>query len=127
MAIRAVRGATTVPENDKDEIIAASQEMLREIIEKNDIDTADMVDITFTVTKDLTKVFPAASVRRMGITNVPLLDMAAPDIEGALEKCIRVIVRFNTDKTNDDIYPVYLRGAKALRPDIIAKQRGETK
>ena len=93
-----------------------------EIIERNSIDVEDMIDITFTVTPDLTKVFPALAVRKMGITDVPLIDMLAPDIEGALEKCIRTIIRFNTEKKNSQMHPVYLRGAKVLRPDIVAKE-----
>lgn len=122
MAMRAVRGATTA-ENTKDSIFNASAEMVKEIIARNDIDTEDITDITFTVTKDLTAVFPAAAVRRvLGICSVPLLDMAAPDIDGALKKCIRVIVRFNTDKKNSELHHVYLNGAEILRPDIAAKE-----
>lgn len=122
MAMRAVRGATTA-ENTKESILEASAEIVKEIIERNGIDTDDITDITFTVTADLTKVFPAAAVRRvLGICSVPLLDMAAPCIEGALEKCIRVIVRFNTDKKNCELHHVYLNGAKVLRPDIAAKE-----
>ena len=122
MAMRAVRGATTA-ENTREDILNASAEMVREIISRNGIDTSDITDITFTVTNDLTKVFPAAAVRRvLGITDVPLLDMAAPFIEGALERCIRVIVRFNTDKKNSEIHHVYLNGATVLRPDIAAKE-----
>lgn len=122
MMMRAVRGATTA-ENTKDDILNASAEMVKEIIERNEIDVEDITDITFTVTEDLTKVFPAAAVRRvLGITSVPLLDMAAPKIEGALERCIRVIVRFNTEKKNEELHHVYLNGATVLRPDIAAKE-----
>lgn len=66
----------------------------------------------------MTAVFPAAAAREMGLTYVPLLDMAAPDIDGSLEKCIRVIIYINTDKTKQEIKHVYLREAKKLRPDL---------
>ncbi len=122
MTVRAVRGATTADNNTREDILDAAAETVKEIIDRNDINTEDITDITFTVTKDLTKAFPAASVRRMGITDVPLLDMAAPFVEGSLEKCIRVIVRFNTEKKNSEIHHVYLKGAKVLRPDIAAKE-----
>lgn len=125
MAVRAVRGATTANLNEKEEIIEATKELLSEIIERNGIDIEDMIDITFTVTPDLTKAFPALSVRKMGITDVPLIDMLAPGIEGALPKCIRTIIRFNTEKKNSQMHPVYLRGAKVLRPDIVAKEKKE--
>lgn len=123
MNLRAVRGATTVEVNEREAIIEATKELLGEIIERNNIKTEDMVDIIFTVTSDLDKVFPAVSARQMGIVDVPLLDMLAPKIEGSLQKCIRVMLHFNTDKSNSDIHPVYLRGAESLRPDIIKKEK----
>ncbi len=120
MAVRAVRGATTC-ENTMESVFAAVEELLGEIIRANDILIPDMADIIFTVTSDIDKVFPAAAVRSMGIVNVPLLDMAAPDIENALKSCIRIMVHINTGKTNDDLKHIYLRGAKSLRPDLAGK------
>ena len=122
MAVRAVRGATTAAENTKEDIVNASKELVSEILSRNDINTDDITDITFTVTKDLTEAFPASAVRAMGITTVPLLDMRAPDVDGALKKCIRVIIRYNTDKGNADLHHVYLGEAQKLRPDIAKKE-----
>lgn len=116
--MRAIRGATTADSNTREAIFEASIEMLEEIIRLNNINQKDMVDIIFTITPDLTAVFPAAAVRKMGITDVPLLDMSAPDICGALKMCIRVMVHINTDMENCDLKHVYLRGAKVLRPDL---------
>lgn len=121
MAVRAIRGATTAEENTREAIIDATLELLKVIEEKNDLKRADSISIIFTVTSDLTAVFPAAAAREMGLTFVPLLDMAAPDIDGSLKKCIRVMIHINTDKTKDEIKHVYLRGAKALRPDLAEK------
>lgn len=121
MAVRAIRGATTAEVNTKEAIFEASIELLSKIEEKNDLKNTDAISIIFTVTSDLTAVFPAAAVRKMGITNVPLLDMAAPDIDGSLKRCIRVMIHINTDKTKDEIKHVYLRGASVLRPDLAEK------
>ena len=121
--MRAIRGATTAASNTREAIFEASTEMLKEIIRLNNINQKDMVDIIFTVTPDLTAVFPAAAVREMGITDVPLLDMSAPDICGALKMCIRVMVHINTDMKNCDLKHVYLRGAKALRPDLVKNNK----
>lgn len=121
MAVRAIRGATTAEANTKEAIFEASIELLSKIEEKNDLKNTDAISIIFTVTSDLTAVFPAAAVRKMGITNVPLLDMAAPDIDGSLKRCIRVMIHINTDKTKDEIKHVYLRGASVLRPDLAEK------
>lgn len=117
--VRAIRGATTVENNTKAEILSVTKELLSEIISRNELCTEDIASIIFTVTPDLDKVFPAAAVRGMGITDVPLLDMAAPDINGALKKCIRVILHVNTDKTNKEMKHVYLHGARVLRPDLV--------
>ena len=123
MAVRAIRGATTIEENTAECITRASVEMIDKIIKKNNLSADDMIDILFTVTPDITAMFPAAAVRKMGITDVPLLDMAAPDIDGALKMCIRVMVHVNTDMGNDRMRHVYLNGARKLRPDIAEKSR----
>lgn len=116
--VRAIRGATTVENNDKNEIWDASEEMLSEILEKNKINISDMISITFTLTPDLNACYPAVRVREMGITNVPLMNMCELPVPGALEKCVRVIVEVNSGKGLDEIKHVYLRGAKKLRPDL---------
>lgn len=118
MTVRAIRGATTAEENTREAIIESTLELLKEIEKKNDLEKADAISIIFTVTPDLNAVFPAVAAREMGLTFVPLLDMAAPDIEGSLKKCIRVMIHINTDKTKEEIHHVYLRGAKVLRPDL---------
>lgn len=118
MAVRAIRGATTAKVNTREEIIGATLELLKEIEDKNDLKRADSISIIFTITRDLTAVFPAAAAREMGLTYVPLLDMAAPEIEGSLERCIRIMIYINTDKTKQEIKHVYLREAKRLRPDL---------
>lgn len=117
--VRAVRGATTVVNNETEEILAVTRELLAEIMQRNEINKEDLIDIIFTVTPDLTKVFPTRAARQLGYTDIPLLDMQAPDIEGALKMCIRTIVHLNTEKKNSEMKHVYLRGAKVLRPDIV--------
>ena len=122
MAVRAIRGATTAEENTRESIIGATLELIKAIEDANDLKRADSISIIFTVTKDLTAVFPAAAAREFGLTFVPLLDMQAPDIDGALQKCIRIMIHINTDKTTEEINHVYLRGAKALRPDLVKEK-----
>ena len=118
--VRAIRGATTVENNDREEIIEATKEMLETIISENNIKTEDMVSVIFTVTPDLDKVFPAGvAARKMGIVDVPLLDMSEPEIDGALKKCIRILMHINSDKQNKDMVHAYLRGATVLRPDLV--------
>lgn len=117
--VRAIRGATTVENNTREEILDATKEMIQEAINRNDLDEGDIISIIFTLTPDVTAAFPAAGVRELGITNIPLLDLAQPDIGGALEKCIRLIMHINTDRSNDELHHIYLRGARVLRPDLL--------
>ena len=100
--VRAIRGATTVENNDREEIIEATKEMLETIISENNIKTEDMVSVIFTITPDLDKVFPAVAARKMGIVDVPLLDMSEPEIDGALKKCIRILMHINSDKQKEN-------------------------
>lgn len=122
--VRALRGAITAEKNEREEILNAAAELVRELMEANSLCADDMIDIIFTVTGDLTAAFPAAGVREMGISSVPLLDMAAPDIDGALKMCIRVMIHIETDKPASELRHMYLKGAAALRPDL-AKTEGK--
>lgn len=116
--VRAIRGATTVENNTKEEIWDATEEMLSEIVAANNLKQEDMISITFTLTKDLDACYPAVRAREMGFTNVPLMNMPELAVPGSLEKCIRVIIETNSQKSLDEINHIYLRGAKRLRPDL---------
>lgn len=116
--IRAIRGAVTVEKNERAAVFDSVKSLMRKIMDDNHLDAEDMIDIIFTVTPDLTCAFPAAAVRDMGITDVPLLDMAAPDIDGALRMCIRVMVHVDTELQNNSLRHVYMGGAAVLRPDL---------
>ncbi|MBQ3038118.1 MAG: chorismate mutase [Clostridia bacterium] len=116
--VRAIRGATTVENNTKEEIWEATEEMLKKIAEENSLVQEDMISITFTLTQDLNACYPAVRAREMGYTDVPLMNMPELNVPGALEKCIRVIILINSDKELKEINHVYLRGAKKLRPDL---------
>ena len=117
--VRAIRGATTVENNDREEIIEATKEMLETIISENNIKNRRYGVCHFYGTPDLDKVFPAVAARKMGIVDVPLLDMSEPEIDGALKKCIRILMHVNSDKQNKDMVHAYLRGATVLRPDLV--------
>lgn len=114
-----VRGAITVENNSKDEIIEATKNMLDEIIEKNEIEVCDLVTLIFTMTRDLDKVYPAVAGRELGIVNASLMCVDELYIEGSLEKCIRVMVQFYSNKSQKDVKHIYLKGAKFLRPDLL--------
>jgi chorismate mutase len=116
---RGVRGATTVDDDDAKQILAATRELLEEIVRQNNIDHGDIASVIFTMSSDLHAVFPAQAARAMGWTQVPLMCMTELEITGALPRCIRVLIHWNTEKTQNCIHHVYLRQSTSLRPDLV--------
>ena len=114
----AIRGATTVDENNKEQIYAATEQMMREIIELNHIQWEDIISILFTATNDLDQAYPAVAVRKMGITEAALMCAQELYVEGSLRKCIRVMVTVEGDYQRNSLKHVYLRNAVGLRPDL---------
>ena len=115
---RGVRGATTVGQNSREEILAATRELLALMIRRNEIEPEDVASAIFSTTQDLDAEFPALAARQLGWLEVPLLcgnEMAAAD---GLPRCIRVMLHWNTDKLQSEIHHVYVREAVRLRPDL---------
>ena len=117
--VRAIRGATTVLHNEREEILEATKEMLEVIFKRNHLVKEDLISMIFTLTPDLDAVFPAVAARQMGITNVPLMCMQEVPVPGALPMCVRVMIETNSEKSLDEIEHAYLRGAVRLRPDLV--------
>ena len=115
--VRAIRGATTVENNDFNEIIDETKNLLSEIAKANEITEEDIISILFSVTKELDAAFPAVGARQLGWTDVALMCTNEINVQGSLEKCIRVMFHVNTAKSKSEIKHVYLKGAKVLRPD----------
>jgi chorismate mutase len=118
MAVRALRGATTVERDDAGEIAEATAELLEAMLERNGVQAAAIVSIMFTATPDLTSGFPAVGARRLGLDQVPLLCATEMAVKGAPERCIRVLVHLETDRDYGSLRHVYLRGASSLRTDL---------
>lgn len=117
MWCRGIRGATVVPENTKEAILAATDELLRRMIEANDIEKEMVASVLFTSTPDLNAEFPAAAARNMGWTEVALLGMQEIDVPDSLCRCLRVLILYNTDKQSSEIVHIYLRGTEVLRKE----------
>ncbi len=125
MSTRGIRGAITVKKNEKDAIVFATEMLLEKIVSVNKIKVDDIASIIFSVTKDLTKEFPAIAAREMGWLYTPLMCTNEIDIEGSLKKCIRVLMLVNAEKKQSDMKHVYLDDAKKLRPDLASKDKDE--
>jgi chorismate mutase len=116
--VRALRGATTVDEDTSEQISARVQELMRTLLERNDVGHEDLVSIIFTATGDLTSMFPATAARQLGLGDVPLLCARELDIDDGTPRCIRVLVHLYTERGRDVLHHVYLEGARALRDDL---------
>ena len=117
MKLRALRGATTVEQNEAAAILDATEELLREIMDRNDLAQEHMVSCLFTCTDDLNAEFPAVAARRLGLGSVPLLCSREIDVPGSLERVIRVMVHCYADPARPARH-VYLREAVGLRRDL---------
>lgn len=115
--VRGIRGATTVEANDKELIIAATEELLEELSGQNGFQPDDIASALFTVTAELNATFPAEAARKRGWLWVPMLCATEIPVPGSLPMCVRVLITVNTDKTPQEIRHVYLRRAVRLRPD----------
>jgi monofunctional chorismate mutase len=118
--VRGVRGAITVSQNSKEEILQATKELLINMANANQASVTDIAGIIFSVTPDLNAAFPAAAAREMGWVHVPLFDTLEINVPGALRKCIRALMFINTELAQSEIKHIYLREARQLRPDLSA-------
>jgi len=123
MTIRGVRGATTIESDTKDNILGATDELLKAILSANpDLQTVDIASVLFTVTEDIASAYPALAARRMGWDQVPMMCAQEIPTTGSLPLCIRVLIHWNTNKAQNEIRHVYLRNAVKLRPDLVSAQ-----
>jgi chorismate mutase len=119
--LHALRGAVSVERNDADAILAATRELLTELIQRNELEPEQMVSCIFTATGDLDAEFPAVAARDLGLNRVPLLCAREIDVPGALERVIRVLLHYYADNAHEAQH-VYLREARALRADLEGAQ-----
>jgi chorismate mutase len=116
--VRAVRGATQVEENQRDSLLEATAELVRAVLERNELAPADLISVIFTSTPDLTADFPAYAARMIGITDVPFLCATEIDVPGSMPRVVRLLAHVETAKNREDLRHVYLRGAATLRTDL---------
>ena len=118
MAVRGVRGATTVEANTKEAILAATRELLQLMVEKNDIAMEDIAYAYFTTTRDLNAEFPAVAARQLGFNHPALLCGHELPVPGSLPMCLRILLLINSERRQDEIVNVYTKGASNLRGPV---------
>lgn len=118
MRCRGIRGATTVKENAKEAILKATRELLEKMIEANEIEADEVACAFFSTTLDINAEFPALAARHLGWAQTALLCGHEMNVPGSLQKCVRILILYNTEKRAEEIRHVYINGAEVLRVDI---------
>lgn len=121
MKLFALRGAAGVDENSEESILAASEELMRELMDRNALRPDDIVSCLFTLTQDLDAQFPAVAARNLGFERVPLLCAQEIAVEGSLPRVVRVMMHYHAPNGHKSQH-VYLGRAAALRSDLDAAQ-----
>ncbi len=116
--VRALRGATTLDVDDRDHLIARTQELIQALFARNGLTEDDLISIVFTATDDVHSAYPAEAARDAGITHVPLMCARELDIDGGIPRCIRILVHAYTERGPADLRHPYLHDARQLRTDL---------
>jgi chorismate mutase len=116
-----LRGAVSVERNETSLILAATEELMRELIARNALVPDAVVSCIFTATNDLDAQFPAVAARGLGFERVPLLCAREIAVPGSLPRVIRVLIHHYAAADHVARH-VYLGETKALRADLDAAQ-----
>lgn len=120
--VRGIRGATTVEHNTQEAIVAATRELLEEMMRRNDVPAEEIASAWFTTTRDLDAEFPAVAAREMGWNNIALMCAHEMEVPGSLPRCLRILLHVNMPRNQAVVQHVYLHGARVLRPDVAAPE-----
>ena len=116
--VHALRGATTLEVDEKEHLLERVEQLLDQMISRNDLAHDDLISILFTATPDIHSVFPAVAARNMGMGDVPLICAQELEIEGAMPRCVRIMMHVNTERPRGELRHVYLEDARSLRDDL---------
>jgi chorismate mutase len=119
--LHALRGAISVERNEEETILAATRELMTELMGRNELVPRQIVSCIFTATSDLNAQFPAVAARDLGLDRVPLLCSQEIDVPGALERVIRVLIHYYASDGHEPQH-VYLGEARSLRADLESAQ-----
>ncbi len=116
--MRAIRGATQLESDTREQMLDRVAEMVTEVMRANDLEVDDFISVVFTATSDLVAEFPAYAARQLGFGEVPLICARELEIEGSMPRVVRMMAHVETAAPKSEITHVYLHGAAALRSDL---------
>jgi chorismate mutase len=116
-----VRGAVQAERNDAESILAATRELMSELMGRNELEPRNFVSVIFTCTDDLDAEFPAVAARELGLDRVPLLCNRELDVPGAMERVIRVLAHYYAGAEHEPSH-IYIGETQKLRVDLHSAQ-----
>lgn len=127
MTIRGVRGATTVSQDEEQEVLQATEQLVREMAIENGLVPEDIISVLISTTTDVKSTFPAKAVRSIdGWKYVPVMCTHEMAVPGGMPLCIRALMHVNSTKTQQDIVHIYQNEAEKLRPDLRQAEQSRT-
>jgi chorismate mutase len=124
--LRGVRGAIQVKENNREAILSGAVELMQALVIENDIECERVSTVLFTVTPDLNAAFPAEVRTEIGWNAVPFLCGQEIPVPDSLKRMIRVLILFETERSQEQIRHQYLGVAATLRPDLSYSEGGRS-
>jgi chorismate mutase len=118
MSLRAVRGATQLEDDTREQMLGRVTELVQQVMDANGLQVDDFISVIFTATSDLHAEFPAYAARRLGFGEIPLICARELEIEGSMPRVVRLMAHVETDLPRADVTHVYLHGAATLRSDL---------
>ena len=112
----AIRGAISVPDNTREDILEAAGDLLGEMQRANALAPSELVAVLFTLTPDLNAAFPAEAARYLGWNAVALMCMQEVAVPGAPARVLRVMMLVERSRLVAPVH-VYRGDARRLRSD----------
>jgi chorismate mutase len=119
MAVRALRGATTLEVDEPDHIRERVKALMAALYDRNDLENDQVISVLVTATADVTTFHPSTAVREFGLDDVAIIGAQELRVTGTLPRCVRLLLHVDTDRPRTALQHVFLEGAVTLRPDLL--------
>jgi chorismate mutase len=104
--------------DEREIVLAATRELVREVLTANGLRPDDLISVLFTVTPDITSVAPALAARQLGLNEVALICLPEMPVTGSLPLVVRLLAHLETDRPRSELVNVYLHGTNTLRDGV---------
>lgn len=119
MTVRGLRGATTVERDEAESVLEATENLVKEVAQANQVQPEDIISVLVSTTPDVRSTFPAKAIRSIeGWKYVPVMCTHEMDVPGGMPLCIRILMHANSEIPQKEVVHIYQNEAVKLRPDL---------